>query len=311
MVPSFEVMLQILKGKPDTAIALKSIGQTVTYIDHLPQEVDSRLSSHFKAGVEKLLRKLLIVDPTQRMNHDEFFSFVQQLTGSPVTAVYFQPAARSKRSSTTVADTDCYLRRYPGKADDPRLTANIEFYQNHRKSEPNGDYVDVIHRHWKGKYDRLRQDAGYIQWLFPIRERGTNKHAQELQTHEAKAICRDKQASARVLTSYKMMLDYYGMELKDPQSGNITRAKNWKERYEKLNRTVEDYLRITRMLKSLGELGYEHLKYPFVRFCIHEAYETGQLRGVATSCRDYWIHVIRDEGQRNELESVVSVLETK
>ena len=64
------------------------------------------------------------------------------------------------------------------------------------------------------------------------------------------------------------------------------------------------------MLKSLGELGYEQLKAPFVRFCIHEAYETGALRNVAASCRDYWIYVIRDATQRRELEDVAIGLMT-
>ena len=47
-----------------------------------------------------------------------------------------------------------------------------------------GDYIDEIHKEWKGDYDRLEWHHGYIQWLFPIRESGMNWHAQELQSHE-------------------------------------------------------------------------------------------------------------------------------
>jgi len=49
-----------------------------------------------------------------------------------------------------------------------------------------GDYIDNIHEQWWGDYRHLEWNHSYIQWLFPIRERGLNPHAQELQLHEAK-----------------------------------------------------------------------------------------------------------------------------
>jgi hypothetical protein len=222
-----------------------------------------------------------------------------------------QPACPPKqRSWWSTADTDDYLDRYPGKEDNPHLKANLEFYMNKRKSKPDGDYIDQIHKKWKFQYDLLEEHHGYIQWLFPIRESGLNWHAQELQLHEAEAICKDKKAHARVLESYKMMLGFYGMKLTDDKTGTIARAENWKERYANLNRAMHNYLRITRILKCLGELGYEHLKNPFVSFCINEAFVTKALPNVAKSCREYWIYVIRDEKQRRELEDLVSCLST-
>lgn len=222
-----------------------------------------------------------------------------------------QPACPPKqRSWWSTADTDDYLDRYPGKEDNPHLKANLEFYMNKRKSKPDGDYIDQIHEKWKFQYDLLEEHHGYIQWLFPIRESGLNWHAQELQLHEAEAICKDKKAYARVLESYKMMLGFYGMKLTDDKTGTIARAENWKERYANLNRAMHNYLRITRILKCLGELGYEHLKNPFVSFCINEAFVTKALPNVAKSCREYWIYVIRDEKQRRELEDLVSCLST-
>ena len=71
---------------------------------------------------------------------------------------------------------------------------------------------------------------------------------------------------------------------------------------------MHNYLRITRILKCLGELDYEHLKFPFVQFCIQEAFETGALRNVARSCKDYWIYVIKDDRKRGELEDLVTAL---
>lgn len=48
-------------------------------------------------------------------------------------------------------------------------------------------------------------------------------------------IMDDPKAFERVLKSYGMMLDFYGMEL-DPKTGRITRAENWKSRFQHLNR---------------------------------------------------------------------------
>lgn len=109
-----------------------------------------------------------------------------------------------------------------------------------------GDLIEDIHDHWKGNYQHLEVHHGYIQWLFPIRERGLNWHAQELQPHEIKVnkclpsfqalysvhvhclllqiqrICEDPVAHKRILTSYQLMLDFYGMKLKDPETGRFT-----------------------------------------------------------------------------------------
>ena len=46
----------------------------------------------------------------------------------------------------------------------------------------------------------------------------------------------DPKASGRVLRSYEMMLDFYGMELSDKTTGEIRRAENWRDRFHHLNR---------------------------------------------------------------------------
>jgi len=72
------------------------------------------------------------------------------------------------------------------------------------------------------------------------------------------------------MKSYEMMLDFYGMRLKDKETGEVERANNWKERFQHLNHFMHNYLRITRILKCLGEMQLEHLKAPFVQFFLHE-----------------------------------------
>jgi len=42
-------------------------------------------------------------------------------------------------------DSKRYRDGYPGKEDDSSAKMNLEFYQNKRKSKPDGDLIDNIH----------------------------------------------------------------------------------------------------------------------------------------------------------------------
>ena len=105
------------------------------------------------------------------------------------------------------------------------------------------------------------------------------------------AICSDPVAHERVIKSYKMMLDFYGMRLKDERTGEVERAENWKERFSHLNRSMHNYLRITRILKCLGEMKLEHLKPPFVRYVLYEIISEQTLYNCLDSCINYWLQV--------------------
>lgn len=206
-------------------------------------------------------------------------------------------------------DTEDYRNGYPGKSDRLDQTDNLKFYQNELKSYPDGDKIDTIHKKWWGNYKLLERHHGYIQWLFPIRESGMNFHAQVLQKHEADGIINDEKAHQRVLKSYKMMLDFYGMKIKDEVTGEIERAENWKERFSHLNRSYHNYLRITRILKCLGELGYEHMKVRFLEFVIEEALEKKTLKNCYESCKDYWVETLRADDERKRLQDYMRKVE--
>ena len=56
-----------------------------------------------------------------------------------------------------------------------------------------------------------------------------------------------------------MMLSFYGMKLKDRQTGEIVRSRypNYKERfYKTLITSFHNHMRITRILTSLKETGF-------------------------------------------------------
>lgn len=201
-------------------------------------------------------------------------------------------------------DTQMYRQGYPGKKDHPKHNLNLKFYRNEVSSDPNGAYIDEIHKEWWYDLDRLESHHGYIQWLFPIRESGMNWQAQELQQHEAEAIQKDEKAMERFVKSYEMMLNFYGLKLLNRETGEVDRAKNWRERFCHLNYSMHNYLRITRILKCLGELGLERYKAPFLRRMLHEAIEEGTLDRTLESCYNYWIGTLRDGAERKEIKKL-------
>ncbi|CAH1786708.1 unnamed protein product [Owenia fusiformis] len=201
-----------------------------------------------------------------------------------------------------------YRKGYPEQRDVKTMRKNLQFYNNKIQSSPNGAYIDTMLEEWHGDYKRLEQHHGYIQWLFPIRERGMNWEAQELQKFEAEAIKRDPNTHGRVLKAYKMMLHFYGMKLIDETEttdGRIERHDNWELRFQNLNRSTHNYLRITRILKSLGELGFEDLKMPFVKFILHEALIEQTLDNTIDSCLHFWLETIKNKEHRQILKQFV------
>lgn len=76
-------------------------------------------------------------------------------------------------------------------------------------------------------------------------------------TDEIKQMKKDPEVQERLYRSFEMMLDFYGMKLVNRQTGEIKRNSNYQKCYDNLNWSSHNYLRITRILKCLGELGLE------------------------------------------------------
>ena len=112
---------------------------------------------------------------------------------------------KSGGSSWAKRDIEEYRNNYPGARSDSRVTTNYDFYTNKIRSHPDGDYIDVIHKTWFGDYRNLEWHHGYIQWLFPLQEKGLNWSADPLQKHEIEKIKDDPKAMERILESYKLM----------------------------------------------------------------------------------------------------------
>ncbi|XP_036105330.1 opioid growth factor receptor-like protein 1 isoform X2 [Molossus molossus] len=213
-----------------------------------------------------------------------------------------EASAKPKRSFYAARDLYKYRHQYPNFKDIrcQNDLSNLRFYKNKIPFKPDGVYIEEVLNKWKGDYEKLEHNHTYIQWLFPLREQGLNFYAKELTTYEIEEFKKTKEAIRRFLLAYKMMLEFFGIKLID-KTGNVARAVNWQERFQHLNESQHNYLRITRILKSLGELGYESFKSPLVKFILHEALVENTIPNIKQSALEYFVYTIRDRRERRKL----------
>uniref|UniRef100_A0A3Q4BWE0 Opioid growth factor receptor (OGFr) conserved domain-containing protein n=1 Tax=Mola mola TaxID=94237 RepID=A0A3Q4BWE0_MOLML len=164
-----------------------------------------------------------------------------------------------------------------------------------------GVYIHNFHNRWAGDYNALEYVHTYIQWLFPLQEPGMNHEASPLTEDEVKCFLENVTAKKNLLESYKLMLDFYGIVLCDEETGKVKRASNWDERFQNLNNHTHNNLRITRILKCLGTLGYPHYQSPLVRFFLEETLVHGELPNIKDSVLNYFLFAVLDKRQRRSL----------
>jgi hypothetical protein len=158
-----------------------------------------------------------------------------------------------------------------------------------------------------------------------------NYHAQPLQLHEIDKMKANPTVIERIITSYKLMLDFYGMKLLSAETGLIIRSDNYQSRYRNLlgvysnslhtssidpviirSERSHNYLRITRILKCLSELGLEHLNVGFLLHVLNEQSETKGLSGTKLNSRTirssmdrWWANCLRSEGDRKWIGAMI------
>ncbi|KAK5872944.1 hypothetical protein PBY51_013599 [Eleginops maclovinus] len=178
---------------------------------------------------------------------------------------------------------------------------NLMFYLGKRRCVPDDALIMDFHNNWHGDYNRLEHGHSYIQWLFPLQEPGMNYQARTLTKEEIWKFLNSKIALAYLLESYKLMLDFYGIELFNEQTGEVRRRMNWKDRFDNLNRHTHNNLRITRILKCLGTLGYAHYQAPLVRFFLKETIVHRELPSIKESVLSYFVFTVLDKKERRLL----------
>lgn len=136
----------------------------------------------------------------------------------------------------------------------------------------------------------------------------------------------------RVLTSYKMMLDFYGFRLVDDETGLLDRVlppRNYEPRYRNLVRELfaftlgatltqpnficdltesgHNNLRISRILKHLSEMGLEYLNAGFLLHVLNEQSENQELQSsfLKSSMDRWWARCIRNDEERAFVGGVI------
>ncbi|KAG8513308.1 Opioid growth factor receptor [Galemys pyrenaicus] len=214
-----------------------------------------------------------------------------------------QSRMTGSRNWRAMRDTCRYRHRYPDlvEGDGDEDMPNLSFYKNETCFLPNGCLIEDFLQHWRNDYGRLEDNHSYIQWLFPLREPGVNWHAKPLTLQEVEAFKSSEEVRGRLVQAYELMLGFYGIQLKDRRTGQVCRAHNYQKRFQNLNRHSHNNLRITRILKSLGELGLEGYQAPLARFFLEETLVRKELPAVRQSALDYFVFTVRCRRQRRQL----------
>jgi hypothetical protein len=204
-------------------------------------------------------------------------------------------------------DMETYRTNYPGRGDDLTMSDNLLFYTDQIPSRPDGLNISTMLQSWRGDFNTLEANHGYIQWLFPLQARsGSNPASQEMWPHEIAAMNSDPNVKVRLRAAYTMMLEFYGITLLSNTTGAVARAQNWDERSGALNQNTHNFLRISRILKSLGELGLERFKLPLLLFLANEIYVNGQLPAARASFREFWSESLRNVTELLQMRAIVA-----
>ncbi|XP_053849163.1 opioid growth factor receptor isoform X2 [Vidua macroura] len=227
----------------------------------------------------------------------------QSSTSSLLSWRGFQCSGR--RNWTAARDLQRYRNHYPDlkepENEEDEEMWNLSFYKNEIAFVPHGVHIETLLSSWGDKYETLEENHSYIQWLFPLREHGMNWRARPLTCQEIQAFRKSKEVMDRFIRAYKLMLGFYGINLVNEETGELERAQNWRERFENLNRFSHNNLRITRILKCLGEMGYEDYQVHLVKFFLTETLVEETLPNVKRSALDYFLFTVRSKEKRREL----------
>jgi len=151
---------------------------------------------------------------------------------------------------------------------------NVLFYLNKLQSVPKGDFIDNIHKQWRYDYDKLEEHHGYIQWLFPnFYGSAFNGSAYKLTPEEAKFFRKTPEIAKRLVKSYQLIYNFYGMKIIDHNTGKVARSDHYEKRYDKtLITSLHNHLRVRRILTHMNVVGFRKFAIELVDFLETEIY---------------------------------------
>jgi hypothetical protein len=129
----------------------------------------------------------------------------------------------------------------------------LQFYSGEGTDEQGRTIGDI----WGYSHEMLESVHDYIQWLFPLADRSAFNPGAPLLDHETIGRFRRDEILRRNLErSLRVMLEFYGLAIAGHE---ILRVPSFSERSRDwLTPGNHNFLRLTRILKSLSLLGLEN-----------------------------------------------------
>ncbi len=165
----------------------------------------------------------------------------------------------------------------------------IAFYLG-KGSDASGRMLDEI-LSWND--EQFEDVHDYIQWLFPLQERSAFNSSAPLVTIDDIAVFHENSTAREKLSlSFVRLLDFYGFSVvMDSDTIKIEKSEKFEEKARNwLTPYNHNFLRITRILKSLVLLGYSKYAIVFLQ-ALEEVYkDNSQIIGEKTL--SYWRNTV-------------------
>jgi len=153
-----------------------------------------------------------------------------------------------------------------GSSVDRRLVC----YYSGEATDDKGRYLAEM-LEWTDEQLELVHD--FIQWMFPLRERGFNMSVPLLDRASISEFRSRPELQHNLRISLLRMLKFYGLEMHQGQDVTIGASPNFKDRAQNwLSPGNHNHLRITRIIKSLRVLGLEQEAEAFFK-CLAKIYD--------------------------------------
>lgn len=145
----------------------------------------------------------------------------------------------------------------------------VKFYKGITTDQSNRYISDIL----SFSFEEQELIHDYIQWLFPLREESIfNPSAPKLTKAEIAEFRASEELQLALLRSLKFMLRFYGYQLSEDNM-TITKSTDFDVRTKKwLTPFNHNYLRISRILKSLVVLGQKEIAKEFLNH-LEELYD--------------------------------------
>jgi hypothetical protein len=162
----------------------------------------------------------------------------------------------------------------------PRKSPLLDFYRLIGHDSEGRTLPEI----WAWDDHRLEHVHDFIQWMFPLDEPSSVNADAPLVTREDRgAFESDLQLQSAMRRSFSVFLNFLGLAMND--DGRVVRGQDFAERSAIWKYSNHNWLRITRVIKSLRLLGFEKEAAAFWT-CLKDLHENQRFVG-ETSFK-YW-----------------------